>query len=285
MANKAIHLVAEMQDAANGIAVVAKLLYQNDIGAEGEVWIHSTWTPDVIYLCLKALIQGKQVVRMPHGNLAPVRLKYHGLRKGFVAPIERFLFRHSSKIIATCEAERNWIKAFVGFRCPPIEILDLKQFFKLNNCSLGLTSISKNHPLHLLYLGRRHPLKGIEFLEQAVRELLADNDHNKKLDAELKIVSNAFGAEKEKVWDWCDVLVLPTLSENFGLVVAEALERGKRVITTDGAPAWEQEIRETHEKDVWEGYNGRLLYLKGYRDGEREKRVELLKKAIELLVR
>ena len=65
---------------------------------------------------------------------------------------------------------------------------------------------------------------------------------------------------------WCDVLVLPTLSENFGLVVAEALERGKRVITTDGAPAWD-------------GQAG-VVYLKGYRDGTNEQRVELLKRAI-----
>ena len=43
----------------------------------------------------------------------------------------------------------------------------------------------------------------------------------------------------ERIWDWCDVLVLPTLSDNFGLLIAEALERGKRVITTDGAPVWE----------------------------------------------
>ena len=87
--------------------------------------------------------------------------------------------------------------------------------------------------LHLLYLGRRHPLKGLEFLEEAVKEVEG---------CELRVVSNAFGEEKKKVWEWCDVLVLPTLSENFGLVVAEALERGKRVITTDGAPAWGQEL-------------------------------------------
>ena len=97
----------------------------------------------------------------------------------------------------------------------------------------------------------------------------------------MRIISNAFGDELEKVWDWCDVLVLPTLSENFGLVIAEALERGKRVITTDGAPAWNHEIHETHEKGVWSGYDGRLIYLKGYRDGSDEKRVELLKSAIE----
>ena len=89
----------------------------------------------------------------------------------------------------------------------------------------------------------------------------------------VKYVSSAFGAELEKVWDWCDVLVLPTLSENFGLVIAEALERGKRVITTDGAPAWGD----------GNDYGGRLIYLKGYRDGTDEMRVRLLKDAIEKL--
>ena len=90
----------------------------------------------------------------------------------------------------------------------------------------------------------------------------------------LKIISNAFGEEKEKVWAWCDVLVLPTLSENFGLVVAEALERGKRVITTDGAPAWGD----------GNDYGGRLIYLKGYRDGAADDRVRLLKVAMTSLM-
>ena len=77
------------------------------------------------------------------------------------------------------------------------------------------------------------------------------------------------------------MLVLPTLSDNFGLVIAEALERGKRVITTDGAPAWDHEIHETHEKGVWSGYGGRLVYLNGYRDGTSDERISLLKTAIE----
>ena len=65
--------------------------------------------------------------------------------------------------------------------------------------------------------------------------------------------------------------MLPTLSENFGLVIAEALERGKRVITTDGAPAWGD----------GNTYGGRLVYLRGFRDGTQEVRVQLLKDAIE----
>lgn len=122
--------------------------------------------------------------------------------------------------------------------------------------------------LHLLYLGRRHLLKGVEFLERAVTEL---NHHctptpTTYASFSLRIVSDHFGDELEKDWAWCDVLVLPTLSDNFGLVVAEALEHGRRVITTDGAPAWE-------------GQPG-VVYLKGYRDGTAADRVQLLKDAL-----
>ena len=121
--------------------------------------------------------------------------------------------------------------------------------------------------------GRRHPLKGLEYLEEAVRQVNGSvtSVYSVSSMVELKIVSNAFGDEKERVWDWCDVLVLPTLSDNFGLVIAEALERGKGVITTDGAPAWGD----------GNDYGGRLMYLKGYRDGTPESRVLLLKEAIE----
>lgn len=109
-------------------------------------------------------------------------------------------------------------------------------------------------------------MKGVEFLEKAVKELVGGG-------VELRIVTDAVGDEKERAWEWCDVLVLPTLSENFGLVVAEALERGKRVITTDGAPVWETEGSGEMGEKV-------LVYLKGYRDGTREERVRLLKEAI-----
>ena len=35
--------------------------------------------------------------------------------------------------------------------------------------------------------------------------------------------------------------------------------------------------------EMLSGYGGRLIYLKGYRDGTDEERVELLKKAIDML--
>ena len=165
-----------------------------------------------------------------------------------------------------------------------------------------------NSQLNLLYLGRRHPLKGVEYLETAVRQLQNStrSTRSTRLNIELRIVSDAKGEELEKVWEWCDVLVLPTLSENFGLVVAEALERGKMVITTDGAPAWGDSLNRVErvetcrvggdgnlsrveradrvEGELGIGFDGRLIYLKGFRDGSEKERVRLLKDALMMMV-
>ena len=127
----------------------------------------------------------------------------------------------------------------------------------------------------MLYLGRRHPLKGVEYLERAVAELNATlPSTHYPLPSTLSIVSDHRGEELEADWRWCDVLVLPTLSENFGLVVAEALERGKRVIVTDGAPAWEP----PDGADV--DYGGRLRYLRGYLAADDAGKVALLTRAL-----
>ena len=318
-----------------------------NLRAADEVWIHCGWLPCLWW----AAFWAKRAYWMPEACYDPIRLKFSAWKKKLAGPVERWALRRCERIVATCEAEKGWIRAYLGKRCPAVEVTDVKRFFSLGDRSqeLGVSEDfsrkerkdrkenegkgskqeTGNKKLNLLYLGRRHPLKGVEFLEAAVAELGGDsrsresksnsgiddfcreknlsgncststlNSDSKQI--ELRIVSNASGEEKEKVWDWCDVLVLPTLSENFGRVVAEALERGKRVITTDGAPAWEPgdrgqglgvsvgvEDREdsststlNFDANILIGYGGRLLYLKGYRDGTRGKRVELLKKAIE----
>ena len=300
---RVLHVVPGLDVVGNGIAVAAKLLAaeqgadlvearffavgEGGLGGYDEVWVHSCWLPMTLKACWRVLRAGKPLVRMTHANLDPVRLKFHGWKKWLVGPIERWCLRRCDRIVATCEAEKGWIQSYLGKHCPPIEVTDIKRFFNLNPVN-PVNPVRKK--LHLLYLGRRHPLKGLEFLEAAVKGIEG---------VELRVVSNAFGEEKEKVWEWCDVLVLPTLSENFGLVIAEALERGKRVITTDGAPAWGEGLElgvggggvdelgvgsEGVGSGIWSGYGGRLIYLKGYRDGSPEERIQRLKSTIEGLV-
>ena len=288
---KTLHIVPELNE-ANGVYVVARLLAREGGDAEvvgldeglrrigeadvDEVWVHGMWLPKEWAACRRVLKAGKRLVRMTHGSLSPIYLKQQGRwKKWLVGPIERHWLRKADRIAATCGAEKAWIEAYLGKKCPKVVVEDVKRFFSLGDRSqeLGVSeSSASGRALHLLYLGRRHPLKGLEYLEQAVEGIEG---------IELRIVSNAFGEKKEKVWDWCDVLVLPTLSENFGLVVAEALERGKRVITTDGAPAWE----ELGVSDQGVGVRGdELVYLRGFRDGSEAERVRLLKDALMMMV-
>lgn len=115
----------------------------------------------------------------------------------------------------------------------------------------------------ILFLSRIHPKKGIEFLIEAWEEL----DHPKKKNWQIKIIGNGddlyieslkdrifkkklsncmiilppiFDEEKKiEVFRNADVFVLPTFSENFGIVIAEALASYTPVITTNGTP-WKE---------------------------------------------
>ena len=74
---------------------------------------------------------------------------------------------------------------------------------------------------------------------QIVRNGLANNIH---------ILPPAFGKEKYKLYTESSLFVLPTHSENFGMVIAEALACGVPVITTQGTP-WK--ILESSKSGWW----------------------------------
>ena len=218
--------------------------------------------------CLKVIRAKKPLVRMTHANLDSIRYRSKHWKKMLVSPIERYLYRHTTRVVVTCEEEKDWCIDW-GVKAQ-FQILDLKQFF---NLSRPAVAVPRDRELRILFLGRNDPLKGVKYLEAAIAEL--NNEvQNEPLEAchekhiDLQIVSSKFGEELEEIWSWCDVLALPTLTENFGLVVAEAIERGKYVVVTDGAPAW-SDIRPDQG-----------VYIKGYRDASGTTRVHLLKNAL-----
>jgi glycosyltransferase involved in cell wall biosynthesis len=288
------HIIPGLEDPTCGIAVAAKQLIARGVGEDGEVWVHSMWSPMVIRGSIKALLAGKKLVRMPHGCTDPEKLRFHWHKKRWVAPIERWLFRRADRIIATCEDEIAWIKSFEP-RVKKVELIELSPPKWENRSDLfsqnDITPSTCSESLKLLYVGRLHKLKGVNFLLDAIAQLPnplyaelrligKDDGEGKSLKKQaarlnLNVTFEGIVSEETKnaAYDWCDALVLPTLSENFGLVIAEALERGRRVITTDGAPAWGD----------GNTYGGRLSYIRGYRDGTPAERIQLLKSAIENL--
>ena len=117
----------------------------------------------------------------------------------------------------------------------------------------------------VLFLGRFHPTKGLEVLLRSwarvapsfpsARLLLAGYDQDgfreqfMALARSLGIAASALfggpveGESRERLFARASLLVLPSPSENFGLVVPEALIRGLPVITTQGTP-WSSLVAE-----------------------------------------
>lgn len=275
---KILHICAGWEE-TNGAAVMARKIAgsQSSGGDEvsfavwaspsalrqaDEVWIHCAWMPCLWWAALFA----RSFVRVCAGSFDPFRLASGRLKKRLATPIESFFLRRASSVVATCDEEKKWIEAYEPRSS--VGVMDAKAFPWGGPSRPSRAEGKKDGVFSVLYMGRVHPLKGVRFLEEAVRRL--NRESAAPMRVSLDIVSDATGSEKEDVFSRCDVLCLPTLSDNFGIVVAEALARGKRVITTDGAPAWADDPAR----------GGSLVYIEGYRDGSDIFRVRSLMDAI-----
>ena len=228
-----------------------------------EVWVHGSWTFPVWFGAFLARRLRKRLVVLPSGSFAPRSLRNSAAwKKRLVAPLDRRVLRAADEVLALCDAEVGWVRDFEP--SAKVRSAHVPTFFD----GVKMRPVAERacgRAVRVLFLGRANdPLKGVRYLRAAVEELNAAAP----ADAprfELRVESAVFGAEKEAAWDWCDVFCLPTLSENFGLVVAEALEHGVPVITTDGAPAWR---------------DAPLAYLAGFLAATDVQRVRMIKAAL-----
>ena len=122
--------------------------------------------------------------------------------------------------------------------------------------------------MRLLYLGRLDPKKGIDNLLRAMAEMrdysvrlricgsgapeyaryLGDLCRQLRIERSVEFVGTVRGAAKSAEFLRADVCVVPSHTENFGMVVAEALAHGTPVIASRGTP-WPD--IETHAAGFW----------------------------------
>lgn len=213
------------------------------------VHINGIWSPQNWGFQKKAQELGIKVILSPHGMLEPWIMNQNPWKKNLgLFLYQKRAIQNARFLHATAEMEAVNIQS-LGFKTPiciipnGIDLNDIKDFKR----QYGTKKI--------VFLSRIHPKKGIEILLEAWRncdtngwklEIAGNGDENYKRllsqsASDLKNVDFVGAKYGEDKWDFlrsADVMVLPTHSENFGIVIAEALALGVPVITTEGTP-WE----------------------------------------------
>lgn len=226
------------------------------------VHLHCIWSL-AIHRCAVICHRWKiPYVIAPRGMLEPWSLQQKWLKKR----IARFLYQDcdlkcAAALHATAESEAEQFRK-LGFRNPVI-------------VSPNGVNVPKNYSRvervdrverRALFVSRMHPKKGVLELVEAVKKVVSggveecrswkvelvytvSGEFEREYEAKVKARVKELGVEEQFIFTgalnddekWeayarADLFVLPTYSENFGIVVAEALWAGVPVITTKGTP-------------------------------------------------
>ena len=213
--------------------------------------VQGLWNSASIFSYIYHKITSTPYIITPRGMLEPWALKKSFFKKLLFHTIfGQFFFKNSSCIKATSFLEakniRNLFKKVKIVIIPnAVEIPKLKMTFK-----------NKKKKFKLLFFGRYDEKKGISELLNAWFYLqkkhtnweLIFYGYDNKYKKQMQNLSNSLGLkrvqwnifanakDRKKIYTSSDLFVLPTHSENFGLVIAESLVHGLPVITTQNTP-------------------------------------------------
>lgn len=231
--------------------------------------IHGQNLWDPLYCKMAKIARKHNIPYMmtPRGCLEPWAYQGQGFVKNLKKKTAMLLYQKrdlqkAACILATAPMEADNIRD-LGIKSPIAIIpngIDVSEY-KCRTIE-SKPSIKKQ----VLFLSRIHQKKGIEFLINAwvllkekypdwnvviagngeesyinqLNTIISDNG----LDDCITIVPPVFGETKHRLYCESSLFVLPTYSENFGMVIAEAMSCGVPCITTSGTP-W-QELNENN---------------------------------------
>jgi glycosyltransferase involved in cell wall biosynthesis len=232
-------------------AVEADVLHNNGV-----------WMQPNVYAGTVARRRGLPLVLSPHGMFSEWAMAFSRGRKQIAwwCLGQRRAVAATACFHATSESEAKDIRR-LGYRQP---IAVVPNGIDLPDLESSVPGADGEGRRTALFLSRIHPKKGIPTLLRAWRRVerrfpewnlvVAGPDELGHL-AEVRTLARALelqrvsfpgpvhGQDKQTLYRRSDLFVLPTHSENFGMVVAEALSFGLPVITTTGTPWHELERR------------------------------------------
>ncbi|MDC3298642.1 glycosyltransferase [bacterium] len=244
---------------------------------------HSLWMMPNVYPGMVAKETKVPLITSPRGTLSPWAMQSGSpVKKLFWPLVQRRSIQQTTCFHATSTAEYEDIRR-LGFQQPIAVIpngIDIPE----------LPSKVLREDRVLLFLGRIHPIKGLDILLPAWKVLqdqypdwklkIIGPDHRgylrtvKKLASKLGLKRTDFcapvyGDAKTKAFSEADLFVLPSYSENFGVSIAESLALGTPALVTKGAP-WEGLIKKNAGFWVESDYDNLLEGLRHAMSHDRE---------------
>jgi len=235
-------------------AAVAAQAEEVDLVHDHGVWLPTNWAS-----ARAARRQGVPLVITTRGMLEPWALDHHGWKKKLAwHAYQKSILEDAALLHATAPSEaRNLCK--LGLDTPIVVApngVPIPDNYK--------TTPTKGDTRTALFLSRIHPKKGLLNLidawaavrpegwqlvvagpdEGGHREVVAARARENGIEDAVSFPGSIPDHKKWTLYRNSDLFVLPTFSENFGVVVAEALVCGIPAITTTGAPWQDLEERE-----------------------------------------
>ena len=217
------------------------------------VHVNGCWMLQCSWTVFWAKAKGYPVALSPHGMLEPWDIKKNYWIKKLPALLlyQKHSIKISDVLVATAEKEKENLLA-LGYNSnvavvPNGVIVDgigCKESWEERKQILFLALYRKNKGIDILMeavakikqqlngwkiviAGIESDYTVVELNEMAIRLNISDM---------VDVVGGLFGDDKWDAYCSSDVFVLPTLNENFGIVIAESYLCGTPVITTKGAP-------------------------------------------------
>jgi glycosyltransferase involved in cell wall biosynthesis len=219
---------------------------------------HGMWQMNSLYPGWIAKRTSTKLIVSPRGTFSKWAMKNGSFMKNFFwITLQKPSLKYANCFHATSENEYKDIRR-LGFHQPVAIIpngIDVPSLPRKNN----------NRLRTLLFLGRIHPVKGLDLLLSAWKEVQvffpewqlivagSDDDYygksgysKKMIDLSIRLglervyfVGELNGVEKFNAYIDSELFILPSHSENFGVTVAEALSYGTPVIASHGTP-WKE---------------------------------------------
>lgn len=214
--------------------------------------------------CRIARSLGKPYIISPHGMLYPTALKVHAWKKWILLNLWYKKDIHNACCLhATCQQEMEHCRTF-GYKGPIAVIPNavvFPQYLKTANREADSFGFS-NGKRYIGFLGRLHPIKKVENIIYAL-DLLRERDNGAinmvmlqimgkyddvyeqwlkdevqrlHLENNVEFVGRVSGKDKYDRLSRLSALLVPSVQENFGMIVPEALICGTPVFASLGTP-------------------------------------------------